>query len=189
MARLIRTSRADKLIQPVRDELPEPEATKQPWRYDLLQIPLLRSVLKHRAFQFALMALNLFFFMVVILSGLLGTSVGNRNFSIIFVWIVWWALLIMLLIPLTARVWCTTCPIPAIGEWVQRLSLVRRRGGPPLSMARTWPRFLRNIWPQNLSFVGVAMFSAIILTSPASTGFLLLGFMVIALGLALAYKR
>src|SRR3990170_2402240 len=148
MARLIRTSRADKLIQPVRDELPEPEATKQPWRYDLLQIPLLRSVLKHRAFQFALMALNLFFFMVVILTGLLGTSVGNRNFSIIFVWIVWWALLIMVLIPLGARLWCTTCPIPALGEWAQRGAFVFRRAGPMLGLKLQWPAPLRNIWVQ-----------------------------------------
>ena len=157
--------------------------------YDLTKIGLVSRIVKHRALQFVLMVVNLFFFTVVILTGIFGSPVGNRNFSIIFVWIVWWALLIMLLIPLTARLWCTMCPIPSVGEWVQRLSLVRRRGGPPLSMARTWPRFLRNIWPQNLSFVGVAMFSAIILTRPAATGFLLLGFMVIALGLSLAYKR
>ena len=166
--------------------LPEPG---QPWRYDLLRIPLLRAMLRHRAFQFVLMAVNLFFFMLVILTGLLGTAVGNRNFSIIFVWIVWWALLIMLLIPLTARVWCTTCPIPAVGEWAQRGSFIFRRAGPLLGLKLQWPSALRNIWLQNFAFVGVAMFSAVILTLPAATGWLLAGFILIALGLSFVYQR
>lgn len=158
-------------------------------RFDLLRIPILKTIIKHRAFQYTLMTVNLFFFMIVILSGLFGTAVGNRNFSIIFVWIVWWALLIMVLIPIGARIWCTTCPIPTIGEWVQRGSLLMRRQAPPLGLKLDWPRPLRNIWLQNLSFVGVAMFSAIILTRPSATGVLLLGFILIALGLSLVFKR
>ena len=127
----------------------EPQGHAQPWRFDLLRIPLLRAMLKHRAFQFVLMAVNLFFFTLVILTGLIGTSVGNRNFSIIFVWIVWWALLIMVLIPLTARLWCTTCPIPAVGEWVQRGAFIRRRPGALLGLKLQWPTALRNIWPSS----------------------------------------
>ncbi len=72
-------------------------------RRDLARLPLVRSVLRHRAFPFVLILANTFFFTLVILSGLVGTSVGNRNFSIIFVWIIWWALLIMVLIPFSAR--------------------------------------------------------------------------------------
>jgi len=142
-------------------------------------------MLRHRAFQYLLILPNLFFFTVVILTGIFGTPVGNRNFSIIFVWIVWWALLIMLLIPFGARLWCTMCPIPAFGEWAQRGALVAL----PFGLGRTWPKALRNIWLQNLSFVGVAMFSGAILTRPAVTGWLLLGFMAAALALSLLYRR
>ncbi|MBI2862257.1 MAG: 4Fe-4S binding protein, partial [Chloroflexi bacterium] len=158
-------------------------------RYDLTQIPLVRRLVKHRAFQYAAILPNLFFFALVIASGILGTQVGNANFSIIFVWIVWWALLIILLIPFASRIWCTMCPIPVIGEWTQRAGVIRRKPGRLLGLNLTWPKPLRNIWVQNLSFVAVAVFSGLILTRPVVTGWLLLGFMVIALGLALVFQR
>ncbi|MDE3074107.1 MAG: 4Fe-4S binding protein [Chloroflexota bacterium] len=158
-------------------------------RRDLLRIPLVRRILEHRAFQFGLVVVNLFFFMVIILSGLVGTPVGNRNFSIIFVWIIWWALLIMLLVPFAARAWCTMCPIPALGEWAQRGAVIRRRPGRLFSLNLPWPRALRNIWLQNVSFVAVAMFSAIILTRPPVTSFVLLTFIVMALAASLLFQR
>ena len=158
-------------------------------RRDLTRIPWLRAILRHRAFQFTLVLANTFFFMIVILSGLFGTPVGNSNFSIIFVWIVWWALLIMLLIPLTARSWCTICPIPALGEWAQRGALIRRRIGRPFGLNLPWPKALRNIWVQNLSFVGVAMFSAVILTRPVVTAWVLASFIGLALGSMLVFQR
>ena len=158
-------------------------------RIDLLRWPLLKRVLTHRAFQFALILPTLFFFVLIILTGLFGTPVGNANFAIISVWIVWWALLIMLLIPLGGRLWCTMCPIPAVGEWVQRRSVVSASGRRPLSLGWEWPKPLRNIWVQNFAFLAVAAFSVIILTRPMVTGALLLGFMLVALGLFLLYQR
>lgn len=165
------------------------QLTATPWRSDLLRMSLLKRILLHRAFQYTLMIVNLFFFVIVILSGLFGSPVGNRNFSIIFVWIVWWALLIIFLVPLGARLWCTMCPIPAIGEWLQRGAVIVRRARLPFGLNRKWPRPLRNIWLQNLGFLAVAMFSAIILTRPLVTGLLLLGFIVAALVLALIFRR
>jgi hypothetical protein len=53
----------------------------------LKQILLLRGVLLSRLFQAALTLLMLFFFTLAILSGLLGTPAGGRNFGIVFVWI------------------------------------------------------------------------------------------------------
>ena len=165
------------------------QAPPEERRFDLLRLPLVKPLLTHRAFPFALIFPNLFIFTLVILTGLFGTPVGNANFSIIFVWIVWWALLIMFLIPLGARAWCTMCPIPAVGEWVQRRAVIAPSSGRPTSLGWEWPKPLRNIWVQNLSFVGVAGFSALILTRPFVTGALLLGFMVVALALFLVFRR
>lgn len=160
------------------------------FRYDLLQIPLLNAIVRHRAFQFSLLLVNLFFFALVIMTGLFGTPVGNHNLSIIFVWIVWWALLIIVLIPFAGRLWCTMCPIPAPGEWIQRrLSFIRRSNGTPFTKGKEWPSALRNIWIQNFAFLGVAMFSAIILTLPVATGVLLSLFIALAIVLSLVYKR
>jgi len=158
-------------------------------RFDLLRLPLVKPLLTQRAFQFALIWPNLFVFALVVLSGLFGTPVGNANFSIIIVWIVWWALLMILLIPLGARIWCTMCPIPAIGEWVQRRAVAAPSSDQPISLGRDWPKPLRNIWVQNLTFLGVASFSALILTRPFVTGALLLVFMVVALALFLVFRR
>lgn len=158
-------------------------------RFDLLRIPAVRWLLHQRAFQWVLVTFTLFFFVLAILTGLFGTPVGNKNFSIIFVWIVWWALVIILLVPFAGRFWCTMCPIPAPGEWVQRRRLVGVRVGRLLTLGKRWPRRFRNIWLQNLTFLGVATFSAIILTRPLATGAVLLLFVLLALGLSLVYER
>lgn len=98
-------------------------------RYAVSEIPLVRNVLRSRWPQWSLTALMLLFFVLAIIAGLLGTPAGNRNFGIVFVWIVWWALLILLLVPFAGRLWCGICPIPAPGEWLQRRALVQPRPG------------------------------------------------------------
>lgn len=162
---------------------------ERPRRFDLLRIPPLRWALRQRAFQWALVTITLAFFVLAILAGLFGTPAGNRNFAIIFVWIVWWALVIILLVPFTGRLWCTMCPIPAPGEWVQRRSLIGVRPGRLWTLGKKWPRRLRNIWLQNFSFLAVALFSAVILTRPLATGLVLLFFVLAALALSLVYER
>ncbi|MFQ6014397.1 MAG: 4Fe-4S binding protein [Anaerolineae bacterium] len=149
----------------------------------------IKGVLRQRAFQWALTVPALFSLVLTILAGLWGTPVGNRNFAVIFVWIIWWALLILFLIPLGGRAWCAMCPIPMPGEWLQRRSFIGKRDHPSLSRRWRWPRWFRNIWLQNFAFLGVALFSATILTNPLVTGALLLAFVLIALGLSLGFER
>jgi hypothetical protein len=126
---------------------------------------------------------------LAILAGFFGTPVGSHNFAIIFVWIVWWALVIVLLVPFGGRLWCTMCPIPMPGEWLQRRAFIGRRPGRLFTLGRRWPRRMRNIWLQNVTFLGVALFSAILLTQPLATGIVLLIFLVLALALSLVYER
>jgi len=159
------------------------------WRFDLTSIPLVNRILRWRPLQFTLVLITLGFFLLAILTAFFGTPAGNRNFSIIFVWIVWWALVIILLIPALGRGWCAICPIPAPGEWLQRQSFVHPRRRTLWTLGKRWPRRLKNIWIQNFAFLGVALFSAIILTRPLATGAVLLLFIVLALGLSLIYER
>ncbi|MFQ5596304.1 MAG: 4Fe-4S binding protein, partial [Anaerolineae bacterium] len=158
-------------------------------RFDLLQIPVIRWLLCQRAFQWVLTTLMLFFFALAILTGFFGTPAGNKNFSIIFVWIVWWALVIILLVPLAGRFWCTICPIPMPGEWAQRRALIGRRPGKLFGLGRRWPRRLRGIWLQNAAFLGVALLSGILLTRPLATGIALLFFVVAAFVFSLVFER
>src|SRR5574341_541453 len=159
-------------------------------RVDLLEkYPWLTPLLKSRWFQPATMLVTLAGFSLAILTGLFGTPAGSRNFGIIFVWIVWWALLIIILAPAAGRLWCAICPIPAPGEWLQRRGIVQRVMGKPLTLGKRWPRRLKNIWLQNIGFLAVAVFSAMILTRPAVSAWVLLGFIVLAFALSLIYEK
>jgi len=158
-------------------------------RIELTRIPLLKRLLLWRGFQPVLMLITLFGFVLAVMTGLFGTPVGSKNFAIIFVWIVWWALLKIVLVPLAGRLWCTMCPIPAPGEWLQRRGILVKRGDRPLSLARKWPRKLDGVWLQNAGLLAVTIFSPIILTVPSVTGMVLLTFIVMAVVLSLVFER
>jgi ferredoxin len=120
---------------------------------------------------------------------LFGTPAGSRNFGIIFVWIVWWGLLIILLVPFMGRFWCSICPIPGPGEWLQRRNIITKRLPKLRTLNKRWPRQLKNMWLQNFGFLGVALFSVIILMQPQVTGWLLLGFILLGVVLSVFYKN
>ena len=168
---------------------PDPEQQAAGRRIELTRIPLLKRLLLWRGFQPVLMLLTLFGFVLAIMTGLFGTPVGSKNFSIVFVWIVWWAVLKIVLVPLTGRLWCTMCPIPAPGEWLQRRGIIVKRGNKPLSLGKKWPRKLDNVWLQNFGLLAVTIFSPIILTLSSVTGVVLLVFIVVAVGFSLVFER
>jgi len=159
-------------------------------RIDLLErYPRLKPLLKSRLFQPVLMLMTLAVFTLAVIAGMFGTPVGSRNFGIIFVWIVWWALLIIILVPAAGRLWCAICPIPAPGEWLQRQGIVRRFMGKPLTLGLRWPRRFKNIWLQNAGFLLIAVFSTVILTRPGVSAWLLLGFVLAAVVLSLLFEK
>lgn len=158
-------------------------------RLELTRLPGLQYLVHSRWPQWLLTTLLLAGFILAILAGLLGTPVGNRNFAIVFVWIVWWGLLILVLVPFAGRLWCSICPIPAPGEWLQRRALVSVSGRGLRTLGKRWPRRLRNIWLQNAGFLLLALFSLPILTRPGVTALVLLALLLVATGLSLVYER
>lgn len=141
---------------------------------ELTRSSLLKAALKSRWPQFILFALMLTGFLLAILSGFIGTPVGSRNFGIVFTWIAWWAALILVAVPFLGRGWCTVCPIPLPGEWLQRGKLLAPgEAGSGSGMNRRWPNKFRNIWLQNVTFTLVALFSSVILTTPVVSSIVL----------------
>jgi polyferredoxin len=155
---------------------------------DLTRSPALRRALRNRWPQFLAASAALGGFAFAVTAGLLGTPVGSRNFAIVAVWIAWWAALILLAVPLLGRGWCSICPIPLPGEWLQR-GAVLGPGGRGLGLGRRWPRRLRNIWLQNAAFAVLAVFSPVVLTQPLVTGLVLGGLIVLALAASLVFER
>lgn len=156
---------------------------------ELTAIPWLRRLLISRWPQWLIMAAFLAVFIYSITAGFLGTEVGNRNIAITLIWIAWWGVLILFLVPFGGRLWCSVCPIPAPGEWLQRGGFLQPDGRHPRGSGRRWPRRFRNLWLQNFGFLSLALFSTVILTTPRVSAVVLLGLLVLAWGVSAVFER
>jgi polyferredoxin len=114
--------------------------------------------------------------------------VGSHNFAIIFVWIAWWTALKLVFIPAGGRSWCSVCPIPMPGEWLQQGGVLRR-SGERRGLRLAWPKKLRGYWLQGGAFLAIGLFSAITLTDPRVTAWVLLGLILLAVALSLIFER
>jgi NAD-dependent dihydropyrimidine dehydrogenase PreA subunit len=157
-------------------------------RLDLLRISWIQKVLVNRWPQFILRCLTLAGFLLIILAGLCGARVGSDNFAIIFVWVAWWTALKLVFIPLGGRSWCSICPIPLPGEWIQQASLTGRIGK-RFGLNLRWPHRLRGSWLQSAGFLLIGLFSAVTLTDPRVTAWVLLGLILLAVILSLIFEN
>jgi len=156
--------------------------------FDLASLPWLRPLIASRWSIFLARTISLSGFLLTILVGLFGTPVGSHNFAIIFVWIAWWTALKLAFIPLGGRSWCSICPLPMPGEWLQQgglISKARRRSG----LSLRWPKRLRGYWLQASLFLLIGLFSAVILTNARITAWILLGLIGLAVVLSLVFER
>ena len=158
-------------------------------RIELTRSLFIKNALKSRYPQLAVLIVVLAGYIFAILAGLVGTPVGSHNFSIVFVWITWWAVLILVAVPFFGRGWCAVCPIPLPGEWLQRGGVLSPPHKKPNWLNLRWPKFLRNIWLQNISFLLLALFSSVLLTTPNITGIVLAAMLFAAIGLSTVFER
>jgi polyferredoxin len=158
-------------------------------RTELTGNSFIKNALKNRLPQLAVFIVMLMGYLFAILAGLVGTPVGSHNFSIVFVWIAWWAILILVAVPFFGRGWCAVCPIPLPGEWLQRGAILAPPDKKPRWLNRRWPKAFRNIWLQNISFLLLALFSSVLLTTPNITGIVLAGMLFAAMGLSTVFER
>ncbi len=111
---------------------------------DLMEIGVIRRLAKLHALQFLLIAPATLFFIIAFISIIFGVQHPAFNFGMVFTWVVWWGMLIFLIV-IVGRGWCAMCPFGAFGEWVQRLSLWRKRKW-SLGFNFKYPRRLQNLW-------------------------------------------
>lgn len=156
---------------------------------ELTRFPMIKSAIKNRWPQLAVFIVMLAGYLFTIFAGLIGTPVGSHNFSIVFIWIAWWAILILVAVPFFGRGWCTVCPIPLPGEWLQRGAVLNPPDKKPKWLNLRWPKAFRNIWLQNIFFLLLALFSSVLLTTPNVTGIVLATMLFGAMGLSLVFER
>lgn len=161
------------------------------------KIPWLRKFVKMRSFQFWVILPNFILFYLFIIAGLFGTPVGNHNIMIVFIWILWWFVLISFMVPFFSRIWCTVCPLPIVGDWLQRLSFLKVRFSKTdrgfikhkfFGLNKTWPKRFQNIWLQNIGFLILACFSGFLVTRPIVSVAVLGGMILLATILGFIYK-
>ena len=88
-------------------------------------------------------------FIVVIIAGLYGTSVPERNLATVLTWNIWWAGLIVSIFFLGSS-WCAVCPWDTLATWLVKPRLWLKNKRLKLfnnSLELTPPVFLRSVWP------------------------------------------
>src|SRR5512141_616190 len=158
-------------------------------KIELTRSPFIKKLLIGRYPQLGVFILMLIGYIFAILAGLIGTPVGSHNFSVGFVWIAWWAILILVAVPFFVRVWCAVCPIPVAGDWLQRGAVLEPASRAPKWLGLRVPARFRNMWVQNISFTLVALFSSVILTTPVVTSVVLAAMLFLGIGLSMVFER
>ncbi|MBW2125088.1 MAG: 4Fe-4S binding protein [Deltaproteobacteria bacterium] len=159
------------------------------------RFPWLDKLLKWRGLQFALSFPILACFTVIVLAGLFGTKVGGRNLAVTFTWIIWISALSLVLVPIGGRIWCMVCPLPLLGEYLQRGATidvrVSKRGrfrNHFFGLQRQWPRALRGPWIRLLFLLGLGTISTSLAGQPRWTAISLILMTAIALVMSLIWE-
>lgn len=160
----------------------------RPGRINLLRASWMGFLLRSRWPQFLARAVTLAGFAFTITAGLIGSRVGSHNFAIIFVWIAWWTALKLAFIPLGGRSWCSVCPIPLPGEWMQQGGMLEKSRW-RFGLNLRWPKRLKGSWLQSGGFLLIGLFSAVTLTDARLTGLVLLALFGLATALSLVFER
>lgn len=115
--------------------------------------------------------------------------------AIMLTWVGCMSILAIVLVPLGGRIWCTICPLPVLGEYLQRgeTTQVRVREQQPrcnrfFGLGLRWPTMLRNRWLQLFLFMTLGTFSASLAGQPRWTAITLLVMVVLAMGMALVWE-
>jgi len=152
-------------------------------------LPPLKRLVKRPSFQFALTVPMLAVFYFVILAGLFGTKVSGRNAGPMVIWVVWLSALIVVLVPLGGRIWCLVCPLPSLGEWLQRRRLAAMSSGQKSpAPALKWVA-LSGAWPRTIFFLLLGTFSTALVAVPAATSWLLIGLAMLAVVLSFGTEQ
>lgn len=123
---------------------------------------------------------------VVILTSTLGTKVSGRNLGVLLMWAVWLFFLVAVMTPIFGRIWCTICPLPFLGDWIQRRSFFSPEKGNTggyrnkfSGLFLKWPKALSNDWPRLFVFMLLATFSTTLVATPAISGIAVLMLLVV----------
>ncbi len=170
--------------------MPGAAAAGRGWRFELTGWRPLGWLVRRRPLQFVLQLPLVLALFLILAAGFFGSPVAERNFATVATWTIWWTLLIFDIV-LLGRMWCLVCPWEALASWIRRLAFWRRRGEEPLALELRWPRWLRNVYPATLLFVGLTWLELGfgVTRSPRATATLGLLMVLLAVVPAMLFER
>jgi polyferredoxin len=147
----------------------------------LVKFPFLHKIMMKNWFQPALMIFAFTILYLVLLTTLFGTQMSGRNLGVMLVWTVWLFLVVTIFTPLGGRLWCLACPLPMIGEFLQRRAVTRVREGnikgyrnQYFGLVARWPAWLTNGWSRLFLFLVTGTLSTTLVAKPRATGIAIL---------------
>jgi polyferredoxin len=119
-------------------------------------------------------------FLLVIVSGLWGIAIPERNLATTLTWNLWWTGVVIAIV-FTGSAWCALCPWDTIASWLTKYRLWQRSSSNSLLRLKV-PRQLRNLWPAMALFVGLTWLElgVGITASPYGTAVLALSMVLMA---------
>ncbi len=157
---------------------------------------VLRKLVVSRWPQVIFMMLAMVMVYVVILTTFFGTKMSGRNLGVLLMWGIWLFLLIAILTPFLGRIWCTVCPLPFFGDFIQRKSVFNPIEGKKgecrnkyAGLFLKWPKWMQNSWPKLILLLILTTFSAVLVALPKATGAAVILLLVLPTLLALFFEH
>ncbi len=157
--------------------VPENNDTASRYRDAMKSSGMLRKIVQSRWLQIILIILSMMMIYVVLLTTLFGTRVSGRNLGVLLMWAIWLFLLVAFLTPFFGRIWCTICPLPFFGDWLQRRSFFTPLKGKTKEynnqysgLFLKWPARLKNDWLKLVVFLILTTFSTTLVAEPMVSG-------------------
>jgi ferredoxin len=158
----------------------------------IASIPLLRPIVRRiNSSPWFLLTLKIFMavlFLLIIIAGLYGSPIAERNIATVLTWNFWWAGLIVSVFFLGSA-WCAVCPWDAMATWLVRRRLWKR-ASPNNSINLKVPRRLRSVWPALFMLLALTWLElgVGITTSPYMTAMMALLMLVLATASLAVYE-
>jgi len=173
----------------------KPTDNKSKMKNLLVKSKTLRGLLVSHWPQIILTIVAMVMIYVVIMTSVFGTKVSGRNLGVLMMWAIWLFLLVAVLTPFGGRAWCTICPLPFFGDWIQRSSFFSPVQGSTngynnkfFGLFLKWPEKLNNSWLKLFVFLILATFSTTLVAIPRISGITVIFLLLIPTLMSLVFE-
>lgn len=153
-------------------------------KLSLANLPLLGGTFRYLSRHvWVLLLLKIIFalvFLLIIVAGIWGTPIVERNLATSLTWNLWWTGIIIAIV-VSGSAWCAVCPWDNIASWLVNQRLWRRSSSHS-RLNLSVPTILRSVWPASILFISFTWLElgVGIVSSPYATAIMAVAMVVLA---------